>query len=118
MTLHERGNVGIVEKWQPLEGTLDAINKSVMDKLFTIAGLCDEETYMFVTSTYWGEIARAVKAEHPNSPLNPGAFKRLKILKLTIINSGSEDQEACNVINQVWAEKAHFAYNREHKRSG
>lgn len=110
--------IGIVERWQPLKGTLDAINKSVMDKLFTIAGLCSEETLMFVTSRHWAEIARAILADHPNTRLNLSNFRRLKILKLTIVNSGSDDQEACNAVNQVYAERAHFAYNRDHKRTG
>jgi hypothetical protein len=110
--------VGIVDKWLPLEGTLAAINHSIMEKLFTIAGLCDEETLMFVTSTHWAEIARALKGEHPGTRLNPANFKRLKILKLTIVNSGSEDQEAINLVNKEYAERAHFAYNRENRRVG
>lgn len=118
MILHEQGSVGIVDKWEPLKGTIDAINKSVMDHIMLIAGLVDVETKMFFTSTHWGEIARAIQAAHPEVKFNPQNFKRLFILKLELINSGSEDQDAVNLANRAFAERGHFAYNREHKRSG
>ena len=87
----------------------------IIEHLLTIAGLCDPvPTKMFVTSVDWAFIAKAVIAKQPAvlNEVTPQSFQVLKVGVLTVINSGSEDQEAVDEANKQAAENAHFAEKR------
>lgn len=82
-------------------------------KYDNIAGICGEvETVMFITSSEWAQLAREVSIL--TKQVNPDNFSRLKLRNLTVVNSGSEDQEACNLVNVPEARKCDFQ-NRRHR---
>jgi len=60
-----------------------------------IAGICGEtETTMYVPSSEWARFAAEV--ETFTKEINPENFFALRMRNLTIVNFGSDDQEACN----------------------
>lgn len=83
-----------------------------IDLLWTIAGLCDPEpTLMFLTSPHWAILAKEVIKQQPAvlNEITPPNFKVLKVGCLTVVNSGSEDQNAVDEANIQAAQRAHFA---------
>lgn len=74
-------------------------------KLMVVAGLLSRPATMYVTSAHWARIAAEIRANHQADLKQPwnlphrDNFKRMKIGKLTVINSGTEDQEVCNTAN-------------------
>jgi hypothetical protein len=118
MSLSDGVNIGIMEKWKPDPNSIIGFNKSILDYLDTVAGLVEKETVMFVTSTHWAQIATAVKMMHPEAKIDPSNFNRLKILKLTVVNSRSEDQMAVDIANDEAAKDADFQNIRARKRTG
>jgi len=76
-----------------------------IDRWLKVSGLLgdDLDVTAFVTATEWGQIAEELK--HPDYeattiPTNRN-FSRLRVAKnLLVVNSGSEDQRAINIINQ------------------
>lgn len=86
-------------------------------KYDNIAGICGEvETTMFVTSSEWRKLAREVSIL--TKQVNPANFRRLKLRNLTVVNSGSEDQEACNLLNVPEARKCDFQNRRQRLTTG
>lgn len=89
-------------------------------KLELIAGLVHPvPSTMFVTSTDWGRVAKETQ-QHLGSaiPLRKGSFEMLLVGPLTVVNSGTEDQEVCNLLNRSYAEAANFAAKRDALRIG
>lgn len=90
-------------------------------KLQTIAGLVSPTlTKMWVTSANWGLIAQELE-EHYLGPEDTkpsrGNFARLKLGSLTVINSGTEDEEVCQLLNEPEFERARFQESLERCRS-
>jgi hypothetical protein len=95
-----------------------------------ISGLLPEDAEvvtMFVTSTHWAAIAEEVEAlikqnpedvTDPSCRPTPANFKELRWGKLLVVNSGSEDQAAVNLANQMEAERTHFDWRRNTLRTG
>jgi hypothetical protein len=90
--------------------------QSILDYLDLVAGLVGKEgATLFLTSTNWSRLAEELIL-NSRADMNPRNFKVLKIRNLTVVNSGSEDQEACNEANTLHAEGAHFAWKRDNLR--
>lgn len=86
-------------------------------KYDNIAGICgDIETVMFVISSEWERLANEVQVL--KKQINPTNFRRLKLRNLTVVNSGSEDQEAVNLLNIPEARKSDFQNRRQRLISG
>jgi hypothetical protein len=91
----------------------------LLDKLMATEALVEPGAKMWVTSTVWAALALEVggtKGDHPTPA--PGEFTSLKFRKLTVINSGSEDEEMCHRLNRGDAERSGFQWKREHWRTG
>lgn len=84
-----------------------------------VAGLIQCDTTCFLTSTQWAGLA----AELPVNAFTdkgrlpkPGNFKRLNIRGkhiLTVVNSGTEDEDVCRVANWEAERKANFREARD-----
>jgi hypothetical protein len=101
-----------------------------MKLLLTIWGLVDVTTKYYVTSSNWGEIIAELDAQyvdqmmdptkpapwklHPNIPMKFG----VKPPFLYVINSGTEDQRVCNVLNNDEPLSALFGAKRDRLRTG
>ncbi len=86
-------------------------------KFDNIAGVCAETpTTMFVTSHEWARLAAEVSVI--TKAANPENFRRLQIRNLTVVNSGSDDQEACNLLNIPEARKCDFQNRRQRLITG
>ena len=88
---------------------------AIVQKLVTISELVyPVETVMFITSTNWGLLANELATEYGddfvvlNKRMTKQNFSRLQIGKLTVVNSGTEDQGVCDYANQEAAAKANF----------
>lgn len=99
--------------------------QAIVEKFWHIASLVDgTPTKMFVTSTVWGglrdAIVKVMKSKGLLVPtLTPENFRSVKIgTHLTVINSGSEDQEAVDVANKLAADRAGFGWKRDHWITG
>ena len=72
------------------------------------------ETKIFLTSADWAKVAAEVAAMPGLATDKAGVaptrsnFSRLKIGRLTAINSGTEDQDVCNALNAPEEAKANF----------
>lgn len=90
-------------------------------KLQTIAGLVSPAlTTMWVTSTNWGLIAAELEAhylEPTDTRPSRSNFARLKLGTLTVVNSGTEDEEVCQLLNEPEFERARFQESLERCRS-
>lgn len=88
----------------------------LIKELWTIAGLCEPvPTIMFLTSTNWRELAAEVLKVQPGLPEapTPKNFRELIVGCLTVVNSGSEDQDAVDEANVQAAQQANFAKKRD-----
>src|SRR5216684_2086765 len=84
-----------------------------------VAGLIQCDTICFLTSTQWARLA----AELPVGSLTdkgrlpkPGNFSRLNIRArhiLTVVNSGTEDEDVCRVANWEAERKSNFREARD-----
>jgi hypothetical protein len=89
----------------------------VVAKYDNIAGICGEvETVMFVTSSEWAQLAAEIQILTKQA--NPDNFRRLRLRNLTVVNSGSEDQEAIDLLNVPEARKCDFQNRRQRLISG
>ncbi len=77
-------------------------------------------TRMFVTSTNWAKVAAEVAAtpglqtdKWKKTPTMSN-FSRLNVGTLTVVNSGTEDQDVCNALNRPEEAKTDFVYRRDH----
>ncbi len=80
----------------------------------------DPPVQVFVTSTHFARIAAEMRG-YISGPVvpNPSNFKELRVgNNMIVVNSGSEDQGAVNLANQMEAERANFAYRRDNFRTG
>lgn len=87
----------------------------IVEYLWTIAGLCEPvDTLMFVTSVNWALIAKTVINNRPEllKDITPQNFNAMKVGCLTVVNSGSEDQEAVDEANKQAADRAEFQAKR------
>ena len=113
----------------PVLDLIDEGKVSVLDYLKRVDSLLGaEKATLFLTSTNWGRLAEEIIA----SPLhqeeltlkqvrglrNPRVFTKLIIRNLTVVNSGSEDQAACNQANIAYAEQSRFEFKRNDLRVG
>lgn len=90
-----------------------------LNHLEQVAGLIQCDTTCFLTSTQWSRLA----AELPVDTLTdkgrmptPGNFSRLNIRAkhiLTVVNSGTEDEDVCRVANYEAERKANFREARD-----
>lgn len=108
----------------------DPKTTSYIQRLNIIAGLIPVDTQYYVTSTHWGYIIAELNAQyrdllmdktkpapwdlHPNKPMRFGA----KSPFLTVINSGTEDQSVCDLLNDEPARVAEFGARAERLRTG
>ena len=94
----------------------------IIDELWLVAGICDPvPTIMFVTSTKWNKIAKAVKKvqrRNVDGTPTPDNFQDLKVGCLTVVNSGTADEEVVNILNIPFAEAADFQKKRAALVSG
>lgn len=97
-------------------------------QLELISGLIERSTVMYVTAQHWGDIIAELDAQygdvmmdptkpapwklHPNKPLRFGMHDP----HLTVINSGTDDQTVCNLLNEKPAEVAAFGARRDKLR--
>jgi hypothetical protein len=89
----------------------------VTAKFDNIAGIVGETPVtMFVTASEWAKLAKELEAI-TRAP-NPQNFRRLVLRNLTVVNSGSEDQEACNLLNVPEARKCDFQNRRQRLITG
>jgi hypothetical protein len=110
--LHEGG----VHKDGSKRHTVETVGPKVA-KYDNIAGLVGEvETVMFVTSSEWARLADEIQIL--TKQVNPDNFRRLRLRNLTVVNSGSEDQEAVNILNIPEARKCDFQNRRQRLISG
>ena len=100
-------------------------------KLKLIASLIERSTVIYLTSTQWGLLIAELDAQygapedmmdptrpppwrlHPNRPFGIGRHDP----KLTVINSGTEDERVCNMLNTKPAEVAAFGARRDRLRT-
>jgi hypothetical protein len=91
-------------------------HQSILEYLDLVAGLVgNEKAMLFLTSTNWSRLADEI-VSGSRADMNPHNFKVLRIRNLTVVNSGSEDQGACNEANTMYAESTHFAWKRDNLR--
>lgn len=97
----------------------------IIKKLILISQLVEPEpTTMFVTSLNWALMAKEMNSQYREDMVDksklatPSNFQVLKIGALTVVNSGTEDQEVVDEANQQAALKAKFAYKRDNWRTG
>lgn len=99
-----------------------------LEKLRLIASLIKVSTVIWLTATDWGELIAELDAQygdammdptkpapwklHPNQPFTIGRYDP----RLTVINSGTEDQAVCNLLNEKPAEVAEFGARRDKLR--
>ena len=99
-----------------------------VQQLLMISGLIERSSQMYVTATHWGDIQAELNAQyrdaltdptkpapwdlHPNKPMQLGSREPY----LTVINSGTDDQEVCNMLNEHPAEVAAFSARRDKLR--
>lgn len=100
-----------------------------LDQLRLIASLIDKSTVYYVTSIHWGEIIAELDAQYRDRLMDPakpapwdgeGGNRPIKIgVKepfLTVYNSGTEDQDVCNLLNDEPARIANFGARRDKLR--
>ena len=97
-------------------------------QLMLIAGLIECSTIMYVTSTHWGDLIAELNAQYRDALMDPtkpapwdGDGRRAmqfgaKFPCLTVVNSGTEDQSVCNMLNEKPAEVANFGARRDKLR--
>ncbi len=86
-------------------------------KFDQIAGICAEiPTTMFITSSEWARLAAEVQVL--TKQVNPANFRRLILRNLTVVNSGSDDQLVCNLLNIPEARKCDFQNRRKRLVTG
>ena len=96
-----------------------------VQQLNMIAGLVEVPTIMYLTSTHWGDVVAELDAQYRGmlmDPTKPAPWdlhpnKPIKIGQLTVVNSGTEDQEVCNLLNHHGAEIAAFGARRDALRT-
>ena len=87
----------------------------LLDKLMATEALVEPGAKMWVTSTVWAALALELG---PCAAARPGEFTSLKFRRLTVINSGTDDEEWCHRQNRADAERSGFQWKREHWRTG
>ena len=93
--------------------------------LMMASGLIEHSTNYYVTSTHWGAIIAELNAQYRDRLMDPtkpapwdlNGNKAMKFGKddpcLTVINSGTEDQEVCNLLNDEPARVARWGARRD-----
>lgn len=89
----------------------------LMKDLQGVSALCDFPAIMYVTTTTWAALAAELRAQYSSTP-TPANFASIRIGKLTVVNSGSDDQEACDTANKLDAEKNAVQWKRDAWRVG
>lgn len=94
-------------------------------QLQRISGLVgDTPSRMFLTASHWGQVADEIKRQYPSALANPAGlptpanFKALKIGALTVLNSGTDDDDVVNLMNEEDAKRANFAWKRDNLITG
>ena len=84
-------------------------------------------TTIYLTSTQWAGIAAEVAALAPvgattslGRPITPKTFQQLKLGRLTVWNSGTEDQDVCDMLNAEQERLSNFRekHDRFAQRAG
>lgn len=90
----------------------------MLDRLLAIDALVERDTKMWLTSSMWAALALEVGMAEAGTNPQPGQFEALKFRRLTVVNSGSEDEEMCHQLNRPDAERSGFAWKRDHWMTG
>lgn len=98
---------------------------AVLNRISALIGPVEKPVIMFVTSTHMGQIADEVNVldvaapDRPRHKATPRNFREVRIgSNLIVVNSGSEDQGAVNLANQMEAERVNFQGRRDKLRTG
>lgn len=88
-----------------------------LEKLMLIAQLnYPTQTRVWLTTTNWGMIAAEINQTYraelqtKGGMANAKNFKDLRFLSTTFINSGTDDQDVCNILNAPEEAKSPFRY--------
>ena len=91
-------------------------------QFMNISGMIKAPTRMWVTSTHWGEIIAELDAQYADQlmdPTKPKPWGNTRPLQfgasgntLTVVNSGTEDQAVCNMLNEEPARVAAYGETR------
>jgi hypothetical protein len=87
-------------------------------QLWTIAGLIERNTQMYVTARHYGLIVEECRAQYGGSTTNNPPYLMLgKKPQLTVLNAGTDDQAAVNAMNRMMPGAIDFQAKKERLRT-
>jgi hypothetical protein len=88
-----------------------------IEKCRLIADLCHPvQVRVFVTTSNWARIAGDIATNYKHSLVMPSGkptprnFRSFKVRSVTFVNSGTDDQDVCNILNMPEEAKTPFRY--------